>query len=120
MYFVGNIKNYSKISHWKTLISAMQQQHRSGDSIPLCCALHDSSLCNLPAKDADIAERQNFCKKSCGQLMGCGIHKCKRLCHGQRLGTHDASLCVELVDDYCATGISSAESATLARKTLFV
>jgi hypothetical protein len=33
--------------------------------------------------------------------MGCGIHKCKRRCHGQRLGTHDASLCVELVDDYC-------------------
>ena len=75
MYFVGNIKNYSKIPHWKTLISAMQQQHRSGDSIPLCCALHDASRCNLPAKDAAQVERLNFCKKPCGQLMGCGIHK---------------------------------------------
>jgi hypothetical protein len=119
MYFVGNIKNYSKIPHWKTLISAMQQQHRSGDSIPLCCALHDASRCNLPAKDAAQAERLNFCKKSCGQLMGCGIHKCKRPCHGQKLGTHDASLCVEPVDDHCVNGHLIRRKCNVSKEDAF-
>jgi hypothetical protein len=29
MYFVGNIKNYSKISHWKTLISAINSIYQA-------------------------------------------------------------------------------------------
>jgi len=105
MYFIGNVKNFSRTPHWKSLIAAMQQRRRLGNLIPLRCAIHDGANIDLPAQGAAQAERQNLCKRPCGQVMACGAHVCQLPCHGLgKVGIHDASRCIELVDDNCVQG----------------
>ena len=103
MYFVGNIKNFSRITHWNSFIAAMQHRLRSGDSIPLCCTIHGDPY-DITADDASKMQAHHVCKKPCGKVMGCGIHLCRSPCHGAGTSAHEASLCVEPVDDRCVKG----------------
>ena len=108
MYFVGDRQTFSSSTHWAHLITDLQGFGRLGSSIPLCCPVHKQCLRKISLEDTSDVMVCGVCHEQCDQLMSCGIHRCKRRCHGNGgQGGIDPlhMLCTEIISDAkCAEG----------------
>ena len=106
MYFVGDRQTFGSNEHWSRLTVDLQGCAQLGSRIPLCCPAHASCLKEISPDQASGVIQCGICKEPCGQLMSCGVHKCKRRCHGSGSGIDDLHmLCKEVVHtDVCTEG----------------
>ena len=107
MYFVGDQQTFSSSTHWAHLITDLQGLGRLSSSIPLCCPVHKQCLRKISLEDTSDVMACGVCHEQCDQLMSCGIHRCKRRCHGNGgQGGIDPlhMLCTEIISDKCAEG----------------
>ena len=106
MYVVGDGETFEKSPHWAQLAANLEGRGRRGRGIPLCCPAHKSCMREISWEEADSVIQCGICQQPCGQLMSCGIHTCKRRCHGTGGGGIDElhMICSELVSDTCAAG----------------
>ena len=82
MYIVGDGETFEKSPHWSRLTSNLEGRGRRGHGIPLCCPAHKSCVREIAWGEADSVIQCGICQQPCGQLMSCGVHTCKRRCHG--------------------------------------
>ena len=114
MYVVGDGKTFEKSPHWSRLTANLEGRGRRGTGIPLCCPAHKSCVREISWKEASSVIECGVCQQPCGQLMSCGIHVCKRRCHGTGGGGIDKlhMICHEKVQDVCC----GAEKHAITRK----
>ena len=106
MIFVGNRATFTKSKTWATLITKLQSRGRIGGTVPLCCAKHgDRGFKLFDVASAERSIQCGVCTERCGELMSCGVHHCKQLCHG---GTEQHLICRELVLDACCSPLRHA------------
>ena len=103
MYFVGDGETFAKSKEWLQLTTNLDARALRGPGIPLCCPAHPRCIKEIQWQDAASCVKCGICQEPCGQLMSCGVHKCKRLCHGRGGGGIDQQhlICTEEMPDVC-------------------
>ena len=86
--FIGNDKMFEDLQHWKWFIHNLQHNKSiSNDLIITCPRLEHKTQTIIRVSDSTGFPRPDFCKKTCGLLMNCGLHKCPQLCQPTHLHT---------------------------------
>eukprot|EP00961_Rhodomonas_salina_P069051 927172-Rhodomonas_salina.1 len=112
MYFVGSRSTFDKSEHWRRLTQEMAKRDCLGNKMVMTCSRHGTKREVSPTSDDVKSVISNgVCSAKCAALMGCGIHKCSRKCHGD--GEDAAQLhavCEALVQvDKCSLGLHTIQ-----------
>ncbi|TVY80877.1 NFX1-type zinc finger-containing protein [Lachnellula suecica] len=101
---------------WTSFLESLQTKGCLHDGLPVRCERHpEKSYLLKEPEDFDRCCPDGGCSESCGQMLKCQRHKCKRRCH--RVEDHTKVECTQLMERVCDQGHNTRFMCSKANET---
>ncbi|KAJ6542569.1 hypothetical protein B0H19DRAFT_302681 [Mycena capillaripes] len=105
LILIGNSDTFTRSRKggalWRTFFELIRPHVYNG--LPVRCEQHPFRH-ELVTSEAEFAQKcpDGGCDQACGAMLGCNLHKCRRLCH--QIADHSKVHCTELITLRCPQG----------------